>query len=127
MYFITKEKDLVGKTIAFIHCAQFAEEITLATTDGGILMVQQTGGVEESEIQVFHEHQAEFRLFVSGRNEWLVDELKKIGVIGKDEYQKRCEARKLKIEQEEKKREEYREQHERDEYFRLKAKFEGVL
>ena len=92
MYFITKEEDLVGKTIIFTHCAQFAEAITLATTDGGIMVIQQNGETNESVIRVFYDHQAEYYLFVTGANEWLVNELKKVGVIGEDEYQKRCEA-----------------------------------
>lgn len=36
MYFITKEADLSWKAIAYTHMAQFAEAITIATTDGGV-------------------------------------------------------------------------------------------
>jgi hypothetical protein len=39
MNILKSYEDLVGKTIAFSHMAQFASQITLATTDGDILMV----------------------------------------------------------------------------------------
>lgn len=39
MYFITKGNDLVGKRIAFTHFAQYADKLTIATDDGGIMVI----------------------------------------------------------------------------------------
>ncbi|MED1948978.1 hypothetical protein [Brevibacillus centrosporus] len=80
MYYITEAEDLVGKQVGFIHAAQFAEAITIVTTDGGIMVLQQL----EDETDVFHEARA--HMYISN-NSWIIDELAGKGVIKKEELQ----------------------------------------
>ncbi|SPF51160.1 conserved hypothetical protein [Candidatus Desulfosporosinus infrequens] len=123
MYFIEKGEDLIGKTIAFIHCAQFAEAITIATTDGGLMVAKQDDDGDSSEIRIYKSHSVQQYLFEKDGQKWLVEELKKLGVIGGDDYDKLREARRLAREESDRKQKERHEKHEREEYLRLKEKY----
>lgn len=123
MYFIEKSEDLIGKTIAFIHCAQFAEATTLATTDGGLMIIKQDDDGDESEIRIYKSYHIQRYLFEKDGQKWLVEELKKLGVIGEDDYEKLREARKLAREESDRKQKERHEKHECEEYLRLKEKY----
>jgi len=84
MYFIEKEEGLIGKTIAFAHLAQFADAITLGTTDGGILVVEMDSdgdGFGSSEVIIYPLHQAE-RFILS--KPWVREQLVKTGVISEE-------------------------------------------
>lgn len=126
MYFIEKGEDLVGKTIAFIHCAQFAEAITIATTDGGLMVIEQQSDGSESEITIYNAYAAEFHIFQKDRRKWMIEELQKLGITTKDDYEKHLEARRKEQEAREKRDREIHERFEHNEYLRLKAKFEGA-
>jgi len=121
MYFIEKGEDILGKAIAFIHCAQFAEAIVLATTDGGLMVLEQD---DDREVQVYKSYGIQRHIFEGTSNKWMVEELKKLGVLKENEYQELCEARRLQIEEAEKQRKERWEITERAKYFELKAKYE---
>lgn len=119
MNVLTDYKELEGKTISFSHMAQFADQITLATTDGEVLMAAfEAGDDEDIQIRILREHSV---VSVIQRHSFLREELDKLGIFNLDKW---------KEEQEEKQRVERErrllEQEERDkrEYERLKAKFE---
>jgi hypothetical protein len=115
MYFITKEAELLGKTISFTHMSQFAEAITIATTDGGIMSIE--GRDEAGEIHIKGEGDA--RGYVLGNN-WLRNELLKAGVMTEEAIQEYERQREAVRQQWAKGQEERR----RKEYERLKAEFE---
>lgn len=120
MRILTEYKELEGKTIAFTHMAQFAQQITIATTDRSILMatMKLNYDTEEKEIRVYREGHVIKEL---KNNEWLRVELSKLGLFDLEAYEKEMEAeyeaqrKKYKIEQEKR---------EREELARLKAKYE---
>lgn len=124
MYFIETGEGILGKTIAFIQCAQFADAIVLATTDGGIMVLEQD---DDREVQVYKSHQIQRHIFEDSSNKWVVGELKRLGVIQENEYQELCEVRRLRIEEADKKQRERCEIAERKKYFELKAKYEPSL
>jgi hypothetical protein len=115
MYFITKEADLLGKVIAYTHMSQFAEAITIATTDGGIIIIESRD--ESGEIHVKSEHQASN--YILGTI-WLRSELLKAGVVTMEDIQEYERQREVVRQQWAKGQEERR----RQEYERLKAEFE---
>jgi hypothetical protein len=117
MYFISEEKDLVGKEIIFTHMAQFAEAVTIVTKDKGILVVENDGEGNE----IYHEHNA--KKYVVGHN-WLRKELHKRGIISLEDIERYEEEERLKAEQRQVAFNQMREKQERDTYERLKAKFE---
>jgi hydrogenase maturation factor HypF (carbamoyltransferase family) len=105
MKVLTDYRQLVGKTIAFAHMAQFADQITLATTDGEVLMVTFDGDEYESEISVYGEWKV---LATIKSHTYLQEELDKLGIFNLDEYKKEQERKrqeemkKFRKEQEEK-------------------------
>lgn len=123
MNVLTDYKDLVGKTIAFSHMAQFADQITLGTTDGCVLMAAMDmsfADEEHVEIKVFNARRVKMTLHEES-NRWMRNELAKLGIFDLAQYE---EEQRVKREQEQ---EEYRKRQaikEREEYERLKAKFE---
>jgi hypothetical protein len=121
MKVITDYEQLVGKTISFVHMAQFADQITIATTDKEVLMAtfdfDEFEG--ESEIRVLNKHQV---IKAIQDNVYLQKELDKLGIFNLEEFKK---------EQEKKQREEmelYKKQQEEKErklLAELKAKYEN--
>ncbi|MGO0058631.1 hypothetical protein ACTID9_00955 [Brevibacillus fluminis] len=81
MYYIDDAQALVGKQVGFIHAGQYVEAITIATMDGGIMIIQQN----EDETHVFNERRA--HMYISN-NSWIIEELAEKGVIGKDDLQR---------------------------------------
>ncbi len=119
MEILTDYNDLIGKKIVFCHMAQFAEQITLATEDGCILMAtMDVGEFEESkEVRVLYPHRV---LQILNQHEWLRNELGKLGVfdVAKYEEEQRIEREKRQTELQKRK-----EEKERQEYERLKTKY----
>lgn len=121
MKIIRNEKELIGKTIAFAHMAQFAENITIATEDGCVLVVRQVfdEDTEDSEIDVLSEHRA---LRYIENNDYIRDTLGELGIFDIVSY------RKKQLEERARKQKEYEERklrEERELYEKLKAKFEN--
>lgn len=85
MKIITDYKDLVGKTIAYSHMAQFADQITLATTDGDILMVtfDLVNDEEELHIRMLDKYHVERELLNSN---FLREDLAKVGAFDLNAY-----------------------------------------
>jgi|SRR5690625_1301384 len=91
--------DLTGKTIAFTHMEQFSDQITIATTDGCVLMA--TFEVWDDcdgdvQIKVLREPHVVRRVQI---NKYLGEELGKLGIYDLEAYKKEQE-RKRKLEQE---------------------------
>lgn len=120
MQILTNYSDLIGKKIVFSHMAQFAEQITLATEDGSVLMatfdIVDDG---EQHIRVLSTRHA-MRVLKSDNKEWMRKELSDLGVFNLEEYQKEQDEIK---EREREKRSRENEEKERKEYERLKGKF----
>lgn len=122
MKILTNYYQLEGKTIAFTHMAQFANQITIATTDNEVLMVtfdldEEYG--ERKEIRVLHEG---WVMKTIKENNYLREELGKRGIFDLEKYMAEVEAeRKAKAEQMEKERVE----RELKQLADLKAKYES--
>src|SRR5690625_2689118 len=120
MKILTDYEGLVGKTIAFAHMAQFADQITLATTDGCVLMAQMEDREEwtsDKEITVYHEGMVMRTL---EHEPYLRQKLSELGIFDLEAYK---EKRRKQMEEAERIREEKRKKRELEEYKRLKAKF----
>lgn len=128
MKVLTDYAQLEGKTIAFSHMAQFAEQITIATTDGCILMA--TFDVADDYGEVLHirvlQKNRVLVVLYSNQGKWIREELSKLGLLDIEAYK---EEMKLKAEREKIERIAAYEASERRNYERLKAKFEckGVI
>lgn len=121
MKILNNYEDLVGKTIAFSHMAQFAEHITIATEDGCVLMAttEYAGDFERKETRVLSKHSV---INLLDNDDWMREELSELGIFDMGQYK---EQQRIKREKE---LEEYRKQQkERDRktYERLKLIFEG--
>lgn len=122
MKVITDYKNLVGKTISFAHMAQFANQITLATTDGEVLMATFEGMDEDNlEIRVFNKYNV---ISVLQNEAYLREELDKLGIFDLSEWEK-GQVEKKRIERE--KRLNAQEEKDKKEYERLKAKFKKLM
>ena len=122
MEVLSNYEQLVGKTIAFAHMAQFADQITIATTDGGVLMVEMENREEwsyDKEVTVFNEPMVMRTL---NSDPYLRKKLSDLSIFDLEAYE---EKRKKEMEEAKRKREELKKKKEREEYERLKAKFEG--
>lgn len=122
MKIIEDYRELVGKTIAFAHVAQFAENITIATEDGCVLVVRQDLDEEygeNKETRILWEGQA--LRYIENSN-YLREELGNLGIFDVEAYKdKQAELAR-------KRKEEFAIQQaakEREQYERLKAKFDG--
>jgi len=120
MKILRSDKELIGKTIAFSHMAQFAENITIATEDGCVLVVRQNfdEDYDTSEITILNEYRA---LRYIEDNAYIRDTLGELGIFDIEAY------RKKQLEEKARKQKEYEERklkEERELYERLKAKFE---
>ena len=113
-------KDLVGKTIVFSHMAQFAEQITLATEDGCVLMAtfDYDHMAEESRVRVMYPHSV---IQVINNNDWIRNELGRLGIFDIEKYK---EEQRIKQEKEKEEMRIKQEEKELAEYERLKAKYE---
>ena len=122
MKILTNYNELVGKKIAFVNMARFADQITLATEDGCLLMVTVDGdGDEDKEVRVYSEIST-LRELKNDRNDWMRKDLAKLGIFDMDEYiQEQKEIRERK--QLEFKKEQERKEYEK--YLQLKEKYEG--
>lgn len=119
MKILENYNDLVGKKIVFSHMAQFADQITLATEDGCVLMatMEQDDFEGSNEIRILYPHAV---LNVLHKHEWMRKELGELGIFDVQKYEEEQRVKR------EKEKEEYRkkkEQKDREEYQRLKAKF----
>jgi hypothetical protein len=119
MKILTDYESLEGKTIAFCHMAQFADQITIATTDGEVLMVTMEDYDGDKEINILHEGEVMREL---GFSAYLRNELGKRGIFDLDAYktQKEKEAEENRKKWEEKKRKDELEMLEK-----LKEKYEN--
>lgn len=118
---------LEGKTIAFTHMAQFAEQITIATTDGCILMAKfgyndddDDCDYDRPEIYVLGKYRV-LRILESEKGKYIREELAKkdlfdlVAFKEREKVRREKELAEMRIKREEK---------EKAEYERLKAKFE---
>lgn len=114
---------LEGKTIAFTHMAQFAEQITIATTDGSILMAEfdYNDNGESPEIRVLRTQRV-LGVLESDKGRYVREELAKRDLFDLKAFKEREEA--ALAERREKHRAE-KELKDYAEYERLKEKFEG--
>lgn len=122
MKILTSYLDLVGKTISFTHMAQFADQITIATTDGEVLMVVQEGDEDSFDSKQVRVLSRSAVLRVLENSDYLRVELAKVGAYDLAAYNKRiaeeeAERRAAAIKR--------KEDSDRAEYERLKSKFEG--
>lgn len=121
MYYITKEEGLVGKEILFTHMAQFAQALTIVTTDKGVFVVEQSGDRgEETITTVYSEGRAREYIL---RSKWLRENLHEKGVLTHEEVEAYEEGKRQEVvrrRQEEKQRQEEKD---RREFERLSAKF----
>lgn len=122
MRVITDYEELVGKTIAFAHMAQFADQITIATTDGCVLMAEMNNRDEwssDKEILVFPEQMVINRLRFEP---YLRQKLGELGIFDLEKYE---EERRKEQEELARRRKEEKERKERELYEKLKKKYEG--
>ena len=112
MYFIEKEKDLLGKKIIFTHFAQFADAITIVTEDKGVFVCDK----DLEEIEIYRSHYARKYILDS---EYLRKELNRLDIITKEDllqYQLELEE---KYQKDLKIRQKQTEERERKEFLRL--------
>lgn len=114
-------EEIIGKKIVFIHVARFADNITIATDDGSILVITQDidyDDYEEKRTRILNESQV---INYIDEQDYIRKELERLDLFDVEKYKKR----KQKREQEYiNKMKEIVEEREKAEYVRLKAKFE---
>lgn len=120
MKIIRNEKELIGKTIAFVHMPIFSENITIATQDGCVLVVKQVfdEDTEDIQINIASEHMA---LRYIERSDDIREQLGALGIFDIETYRIKKEEERLI------KQQEYNEKRLKEEfeyYQKLKAKFE---
>lgn len=119
MKIIKSGNELIGKKIAFAHIAQFADNITIATEDGGVLIVTQYVGEDDDTCtQILNEA---FALNYIENNDYVRNSLADLGLFDKEKY---MEKKRKEMEEREKQRQERKEKEERELYEKLKAKYE---
>jgi hypothetical protein len=122
MKILTEYEQLEGKTIAFTHMAQFAQQITIATTDNEVLMAtfdldEEYG--ERKEIRVLHEG---WVVKIIKESKYLREELSKRGIFDLEKYKTEMEAERVaKLERYKQEKEE----REIKQLAELKAKYEN--
>ena len=117
---------LEGKTIAFAHMAQFAEQITIATTDGCLLMAKFDYNEDDEDLQDAPEirviqKQRVIGILESDKGRYLREELGKRNLFDLKAFKEREKAKLDKRQAEWRAKQELKE---KEEYERLKAKFE---
>ncbi|WP_091020658.1 MULTISPECIES: hypothetical protein [Paenibacillus] len=121
MKILTHYEDLVGKTVSFVHAAQFAKAITIATTNNEVIVIDREIDEfgEEGNVRVYPEHIV-LEYIKKEDNRYIRNSLAEYAGFDIEEYNKQ------KKEEEERKRAEWRDKQEkrdREEYERLKQKF----
>ncbi|MEK4030816.1 hypothetical protein MKZ02_20060 [Pseudobacillus sp. FSL P4-0506] len=112
--------ELEGKTIAFTHIAQFADNVTIATEDGCVIVITQDLDEDYGETKRTKVLPKPYAVQYIEGSKYLREELSKRGIFDIEAYKKKQR------ELAEKRKEEFRmaqEKKEREEYERLKAKF----
>lgn len=122
MYFIEKAEELVGKTVAFIHATKFAEAITIATSDGGIMVTEHDG----EEVHIYNYLRARQYIFEYERQKWMVAELQKLNIVSVGEYEDLIEEERQRNKEAERKRAARALQVEYETFLRLKEKYEAT-
>lgn len=119
MKVIRFDNELVGKTIAFAHVAQFAENITIATDDGCVMIITQEIDDEgdDKQTQILNENAA---LRYIENNDYVRSALGQLGIFDVAAYKKKKQEE-IKKKQEELRVRQLKE--ERELYERLKAKY----
>lgn len=117
MYFIVKEKELLGKEIAFTHFAQFADAMVIVTKDKGVFVVDKA----DDEVEIYRDFQARQHIL---NNDYLRTELNILEIITDKEIEEYQKALEEKLRKDRDMREKQREEREYNEYLRLKEKFE---
>lgn len=119
MNILTNYPGLVGKTIAFAHMAQFADKITLATTDGHVLMatIECDEYEDKKEVHIYREHRVLAEL---DKNAWLREQLGALGIFDLVAYK---EQERLRMEKEQEERAKRKEADEYATYLRLHEKY----
>lgn len=118
MKVITDYTQLVEKTIAFAHIAQFSEQITIATTDKEVFMAAPTLD-DDGDIQILNYHESSVVKAIQ-ESEYLQKELGSLGIFDLESYRlKKEKERKIALA----KYQEEKEEKERRQYEKLKAKF----
>lgn len=117
MYFIVKEKELLGKEIAFTHFAKFADAMVIVTKDKGVFVVDKV----DDEVDIYRDFQARQHILDS---DYLRKELDKLGIITSEEIEEYENALKEKRKKEKELRDKQQEERDYKEYLRLKEKFE---
>lgn len=122
MKIIRSDKELVGKTIAFAHIATFAENITLATEDGCVLVVTQEfdDDCDECQTMILNEYMA---LRYIEKSDYVRTKLGRLGLFDVEKYKQKKQEERIKREQELKAKQL---KEERELYEKLKAKFENT-
>lgn len=121
MKIIKDYEQLVGKTIAFAHMAQFADQITLATTDGDVLMAEfELVGEDDMEIKILRDRRVIQRV---EQSKHLQKALSELGIWDLSAYLKQQEERTKILKEQHLKEKEIRE---RKTLAELKAKYEEV-
>jgi hypothetical protein len=120
LYFIVKEKELLGKEIAFTHFAQFADAMVIVTKDKGIFVVDKM----DDEVEIYRDFQA--RQYIL-KEDYLRKELNELGIITNEEIKEYENTLKEKRKKEEELRAKQFEEREYKEYLRLKEKYESKI
>lgn len=119
MKIVRRGEELNGKTIAFTHIAQFAENITIATQDGCIAVITHVDDeCDDRETRLLYEHEA-IRYIES--SDYLRNSLGKLKIFDLEAYKQKKKEERIKREQEIEAR---KLKEERELYEKLKAKFE---
>lgn len=114
--------ELIGKEIAFIQVAQFAENITLATKDGDVLVITQDVDEfgERKETRILNELYAQ-RHIESDR--YVARKLAELGIFDLKAYQAEEERKRL---ENVKKQKQAQDKRDWEEYQRLRKKFKLI-
>lgn len=117
MYYINKASELIGKEIAFVHFAQFADAAVIVTKDKGIFMFD----MDDEQINVYRDFQVKQKIF---GNKWVRKELNKLGIITNEDILQFDKALEDKRKADNEKYMENCDDREYKDYLRLKEKYE---
>ncbi|TPF18037.1 hypothetical protein [Priestia megaterium] len=121
MKVISDYKELVGKTIAFTHMAQFADQITIATTDKEVLMATFEIGEydDDFQIRVYREPHVIKKV---NEDQYIREQLSELGIFDMEVYNKQ---QKELAERRKQAAKEFQEKREREMLAKLKEKYEN--
>lgn len=120
MKIVRSGEELNGKTIAFTHIAQFAENITIATEDGRVAVVTQDidGECDDRQTRILNEYEA---ICYIENSDYLRNSLGKLGIFDIETYKQKKQEERIKRAEELEAR---KLKEERELYEKLKVKFE---